>query len=139
MNWGWRIGIVYTLFALSMIGAVIYSTTLDVNLVEENYYQREVEYQQVINKKQNTLQDSAAFAVQIVGDSVVLHFPKEVAQGKVYFVRAADVNNDKKFELKVVNGQQVFSKDFFKPGSYDLQVDWKGNNKEYYWEQKITI
>ena len=51
MNWGWRITIVYSLFALTMIGAVIYSTTLDVNLVEEDYYEKEVNYQQVINKK----------------------------------------------------------------------------------------
>ena len=111
MNWGWRITIVYSLFALTMIGAVIYSTTLDVNLVEEDYYEKEVNYQQVINKKENALRDSATFNVAVVGDSVVIHFPTAVAQGKIYFIRAADVNNDKKFDLKVLNGKQAFSKD----------------------------
>lgn len=139
MNWGWRITIVYSLFALSMIGAVVYSTTLDVNLVEENYYEKEVSYQQVITKKENAIRDAATFEVNVVGDSVVVFFPTEVVQGKAYFIRAADVNNDKKFELKVVNGRQVFSKELFKPGSYDLQIDWKGNEAEYYWEQKIVM
>ena len=139
MNWGWRIAIVYTLFALSMIGAVVYSTTMDVNLVEENYYQKEVEYQQVITKKENAIRDTATFEVTVLGDSVVLTFPTACVQGKIYFMRAADINNDKKFDLKVVNGKQSFPKEFFKPGSYDLQVDWKGKNSDYYWEEKITI
>jgi len=139
MNWGWRITIVYSLFALTMIGAVIYSTTLDVNLVEEDYYEKEVNYQQVINKKENALRDSATFNVAVVGDSVVIHFPTAVAQGKIYFIRAADVNNDKKFDLKVLNGKQAFSKDLFKAGSYNLQIDWKGNSADYYWEEKINI
>jgi len=139
MNWGWRITIVYSLFALTMIGAVIYSTTLDVNLVEEDYYETEVNYQQVINKKENALRDSATFNVAVVGDSVVIHFPTAVAQGKIYFIRAADVNNDKKFDLKVLNGKQAFSKDLFKAGSYNLQIDWKGESADYYWEEKITI
>jgi hypothetical protein len=139
MNWGWRITIVYRLFALTMIGAVIYSTTLDVNLVEEDYYEKEVNYQQVINKKENALRDSATFNVAVVGDSVVIHFPTAVAQGKIYFIRAADVNNDKKFDLKVLNGKQAFSKDLFKAGSYNLQIDWKGESADYYWEEKITI
>ena len=139
MNWGWRITIVYSLFALTMIGAVIYSTTLDVNLVEEDYYEKEVNYQQVINKKENALRDSATFDVAVVGDSVVIHFPTAVAQGKIYFIRAADVNNDKKFDLKVLNGKQAFSKDLFKAGSYNLQIDWKGESADYYWEEKITI
>lgn len=139
MNWGWRITIVYSLFALTMIGAVIYSTTLDVNLVEEDYYEKEVNYQQVINKKENALRDSATFDVAVVGDSVVIHFPTAVAQGKAYFIRSADVNNDKKFELKVLNGKQTFSKELFKAGSYNLQIDWKGNSADYYWEEKINI
>ena len=139
MNWGWRITIVYSLFALTMIGSVIYSTTLDVNLVEEDYYEKEVNYQQVINKKENALRDSATFNVAVVGDSVVIHFPTAVAQGKIYFIRAADVNNDKKFDLKVLNGKQAFSKDLFKAGSYNLQIDWKGNSADYYWEEKINI
>lgn len=139
MNWGWRITIVYSLFALTMIGAVIYSTTLDVNLVEEDYYEKEVNYQQVINKKENALRDSATFDVAVVGDSVVIHFPTAVAQGKAYFMRSADVNNDKKFELKVLNGKQTFSKELFKAGTYNLQIDWKGNSADYYWEEKINI
>jgi hypothetical protein len=139
LGWGWRITLVYGIFALSMIGAVIYSATLDVNLVEENYYEKEVNYQQVITKKENAIRDSATFEVSVVGDSVVLHFPTAVAQGKIYFIRSADVNNDKKFDLKVVNGKQTFSKDLFKAGSYNLQIDWKGNSANYYWEEKITI
>ena len=139
LGWGWRITIVYSLFALTMIGAVIYSTTLDVNLVEENYYEKEVNYQQVITKKENALRDSATFDVAVVGDSVVIHFPTTVAQGKAYFMRSADVNNDKKFELKVLNGKQTFSKELFKAGTYNLQIDWKGNSADYYWEEKINI
>jgi hypothetical protein len=98
-----------------------------------------VSYQQVITKKENAIRDAATFEVNVVGDSVVVFFPTEVVQGEAYFIRAADVNNDKKFELKVVNGRQVFSKELFKPGSYDLQIDWKGNEAEYYWEQKIVM
>ncbi len=139
MNWGWKITIVYSLFVIAMVSAVIFSTTLDVNLVEENYYDKEVAFQKEIDQKQNAINDSVVFKVNVLNDSIELNIPVKEAQGKIYFVRAADINNDKKFELKLVNGKQKFAKELFKPGSYEIQVEWKNNNKEYYWEEKITI
>lgn len=38
-HWGWRIGLVYTAFALSTLGFVAFAMTQRVDLVREDYYQ----------------------------------------------------------------------------------------------------
>ncbi len=139
MNWGWKITIVYSVFVVGMLSVVAYSTTFDTNLTSENYYEKEVAFQQEIDKKQNTINDSLVFTVKVFGDSVYVEFPQNVSSGKVNFVRAADINSDKYFDLKVNRKKQSFSRDLFKNGSYEIQIDWKANNKEYYWEENIII
>ena len=41
-HWGWRIGIIYTTFALSTIGFMIFSFTQKVDLVSPQYYADEL-------------------------------------------------------------------------------------------------
>ena len=139
MNWGWKIAIVYSLFVIGMLSVVAYSTTFQTNLVGEDYYEKEVAFQQEIDKKQNVINDSLVFNIKVLGDSVIIEFPEDVASGKVTFVRAADINSDKNFDLKANRKIQSFPLDLFKNGSYEVQVDWKANNKNYYWEEKIII
>ena len=139
MNWGWKIAIVYALFVIGMLSVVVYSTKFDTNLVGEDYYEKEVAFQQEIDKKQNTINDSLVFNVKVLNDSVVIEFPRDVASGKVIFMRAADINSDKNFDLKKNQKKQSFPLDLFKNGSYEVQIDWRANNKEYYWEEKIVI
>ncbi len=139
MNWGWKIAIIYTLFVIGMISVVLYSANFDTNLVGEDYYQKEVEFQQEIDKKQNAINDSLTFQVNIVGDSIVIQFPREVASGKVTFVRAADIVSDKQFDLKNNQNKQSFSMNNLKTGSYEVQVAWKANNEDYYWEENIIL
>lgn len=139
MNWGWKITIVYSLFVIGMLSVVAYSTTFETNLVGEDYYEKEVAFQQEIDKKQNTINDSLVFNIQVLGDSLIIEFPRDVASGKVTFVRAADINSDKIFDLKANRKKQTFPLNLFKTGSYEVQIDWKANNKNYYWEEKIII
>lgn len=44
-NFGYKIAIVYTLFALGMVGILVMSMQFDHELVTENYYENELNYQ----------------------------------------------------------------------------------------------
>lgn len=45
LNFGHKIAIVYTIFAVSMVGILIMSMQYDHELVTENYYENELKYQ----------------------------------------------------------------------------------------------
>ena len=53
MNWGWKIALVYTLFALMTLGFVVLGSMKKVNLVEKDYYEKEIKYQEQIDKIRN--------------------------------------------------------------------------------------
>ncbi|MFM7023723.1 MAG: FixH family protein [Flavobacteriales bacterium] len=138
-HWGWRIAIFYSLFVIAMVSAVIFSGTMDTSLVEEDYYEKEVAFQQEINKKQNVVDDSAAFRIILTKDSVNIVFPENNEKGKISFINYSDAKSDKHFKLRLNHKQQSFPREIFKAGSYEIQVDWQHNNQNYYWEEKIMM
>ena len=54
ISWGISISIVYILFVVVMVGAVIFSTTQESHLVADDYYEREIAYQNQIEKMERT-------------------------------------------------------------------------------------
>ena len=53
-NWGWGIFIVLVLF-IAFIGNLVYkSSQVRVDLVSENYYEKEIKYQHQIESEKNT-------------------------------------------------------------------------------------
>ena len=55
MNWGYRIIIVFVLFIAGILSMVLYVNSKGADLVAEDYYMQEVNYQDIINAKSNSV------------------------------------------------------------------------------------
>jgi hypothetical protein len=142
LNWGTSIAIFYIIFAATMVGFVIKSRTYDNSLVTDDYYAKDLTYQQQYDKMANAKALATDLTIGKVGSQVQFLFPKEVAQpsGEILFYRADDKTKD--FTVQVSadsNGLQTVPADKLKPGRWTVKVDWQGSGKEFYKEQVVIL
>jgi len=105
-------------------------------MVSDDYYGDELNYQQVIDAKKNAdlLKDSLRY--EQFASGIKVNFPQSITpeNGKVHFdlYRTNDANLDVKKDLNL-DGQKSFTipKQVLSPGSYTLKVQWNQDKKPY--------
>jgi hypothetical protein len=142
LNWGTSIAIVYGLFTITMVGFVIKSKSMDHSLVTEDYYAKDLAYQQQYDKLTNSQALANDLTIGKVGEGVQFVFPKETQQpnGEILFYRADDKSKD--FSIKIApdaQGQQLVPTDKLTPGRWTVKVDWQAGGKPFYKEQVVIL
>ena len=143
-NWGTGIFIFLVLFILGIIVFYFYVTNLDIKLVEDNYYEKELAYQQKIDKINNTA--SLGSGIEIIQDTgiLVIQFPSIdpglKPEGSVWFYRPSDPEKDFTVALQLNDSlQQVFDISKMDKGRWVIKLDWFMGEKEYYFEEGVVI
>ncbi|MBC7488339.1 MAG: FixH family protein [Cytophagaceae bacterium] len=143
MSWGYRVTIITGCFVCFMTCMVIAAFRQNFDLVTEDYYAKELQFQSQINKQMNHEQLKSSIVFKQSNESLILIFPAEfIAQpitGKILLFRPSDASKDITFKL-ATNGEPVhLSKKELFAGLYQVQVDYKVADKLYYFEKDITI
>jgi len=146
MSWGWKIVIVYSLFVAMTLGMVFYFIGDKVDLVAEDYYKQEIEYQDQIDKISNakSLKQSIGFEFSSAQRTVTINFPEDQLQGglegSVQFYRPSDSSLDKKFEINPNEaGEQIIAIASLHKGLWKVKISWTASGKDYYDEKVITL
>ncbi len=144
LNWGTGITIVYSLFALSMVAAVVQSRKHDPGLVQKDYYNLDLNYQDHLEKKQNTarLPEAVKVQYQATEQSIYVQFPANagVPSGSVKCYRAATVKDDVTRPINVrADGQMVIPAAGMTKGLWHLDIDWQANGVKYFQELTLTV
>ncbi|MEZ4685821.1 MAG: FixH family protein [Bacteroidia bacterium] len=140
---GKKIAIVYTLFAVGMVGMVIWSTKFDVNLVTENYYEKEVDH----DAKMQAVANSSKLEIPLdikytpAEGKITLRFPEAFSrvEGKVLLYCISDRKQDKEFDIEVSESLQELNVEGYKPGRWTVKVDWHGDGMRYYDEKNVLL
>lgn len=144
----WPIGIaaLYSLFALALIGFAIFSSFQRVDLVEQDYYSKGMNYQKEIDRAARS--KSMADSIQIIVDSpqkrILLIFNRQrnlrPVSGVIEFFRPADASLDRKVSLDIAaNSRQEIDISQFASGLWRMKVSWKQDDEDYLNEQMIVI
>ena len=74
MNWGTKIVLGMAVFMLFIIGMVVYMFKIHGNdaLVEEDYYEKGLNYNQEYKAKENTLNDGAEPDIKITDSQIII-------------------------------------------------------------------
>jgi len=143
-SWGVGIALTYILFVIVVIILVLFSSSKDVNLVTDDYYAKELIYQEQIEKIERTKNLDEQLLINISGDSINFHFPKifnaSEIKGNILFYRPSNRNMDTYYKIEL-NSDYIFSvnvKEFLN-GLWKIKVDWNMNNTEYYNEKIIML
>ena len=143
MNWGYKILIVYLVFVMGMLALVYMSSMENKDLVSENYYDEEIKYQHIIDESANTASLSSEPVINRTKNIVNITFPAEFTnektEGDWVLYYAADKSKDVQGKLNVVNRKYSIELPDFATGTYQLKLNWRAAEKNYYYEKVITL
>jgi nitrogen fixation protein FixH len=141
-NWGTGILMVIILFFLAVVGFFIYMSNLDINLVEDNYYERELVYQERIDHMRNAEALPDQLRVVLEKGNIALFFPRMVVEkataGKIHFYRPSDPGKDFTIPIQVNDSAiQKIPTGRLDPGKWTLKIDWVTEGTGYYVEKGV--
>ena len=145
-KWPLGITIIYSLFAISLIGFAIFSGFNQVSLVSDNYYRESIEYQQQIERVERANEKTNKIIWKILENrkSIMLTFPKDSSgskiSGNIMFFRPSDAAQDEIVPLAIsANNQQVVDLKKLSKGYWRIKIFWSKDNQEFYFEDKIVL
>ena len=114
-------------------------------LVEEDYYEKSVGYEQRIQAKRNAKGLEDQIEVRIDDKYVAIEFPSTVSlsnidKGDIHFYQASDGTKDAHFGFSKDGGQtQIIRKDKLASGHYIIKLSWSEHGKDYYVEKSGVV
>lgn len=144
----WPIGIALSLllFVAFLIGTLLFSRTVPVNLVSEDYYENSLNYQQQLERIQHTrtLSSPPKWRYQPAGQSALLELPANTLSpnvvGQITLIRPSDARKDRSFPLQVnEKGWQQLNLAGLDKGLWRARVVWGERGTEFYDEQVLLI
>ncbi|MFY0591106.1 FixH family protein [Roseivirga sp.] len=146
MNWGNKIVVAFVGFVGVLFTMVYISLNTNFNLVEEDYYAKELAYEDQIQRirNHNNLVEKPTFNINRSAFQLELAFPdvlvQKVVEGKVIFYRPNTAIYDKELPLKFdENGKFLIDVSSFPIGAWKLKINWADKEKEYYKEIAFVI
>lgn len=140
MNWGKGIIVALALFVGFILFLVITLMRQDVDLVSEDYYKQEIDYEARIQKEQNGLNSAAKIKIVDQKSFVIIQLPDNIALTNVLvnLKRPNDEKLDKSFKIE---GTKTFMlpKASLEKGKYDLTIEYTIDKKDCLLQQKIII
>ena len=141
-HWGWRISIVYSIFALGTLGFVFFAFTQEVDLVRENYYEYSLQHDQRMEARHAA--DLLEGAALEFGNNIVhVHLPEEhrsTAHGQVVLYRANSTTSDQTLPLELdETGTMTIPLQGMAVGKWTVTATWKVGDKVYEMEHPIEV
>ena len=141
MDWGKGILLAIIGFIVIIMTMVVISVRMEgIELVTENYYEAEINYQDQIDKEKSTLTlEREVLQFDAENQSLFLDLPVG-ATGILHLFRPSDSKLDQKLtvEIKEENEKTVSIRNL-QAGYWKAQLSWQENGESYYQEKKISL
>lgn len=141
MDWGKGILLTIVAFVGFIMTLVVISVRQDdIHLVTENYYEKEINYQQQIEREKSTSTlDREVLLFDAQSKSMLLDLPLG-AKGSLQLFRPSDARLDREVQLEITSeGKMKVPMEDLKSGYWRVQLTWTENGMDYYEEKKITL
>ncbi|MBM4171662.1 MAG: hypothetical protein FJ214_07330 [Ignavibacteria bacterium] len=144
LSWGTSIAVIYILFVVIIVSIAVWLSNKDLPLVTDNYYAKELKYQEEIDKINRTNELDEKLEIKVSEEMILLTFPRlfpsDDIEGNIVFYRPNDESKDFIQEIKIdtTYTQSVYTKNI-QTGLWKIKVNWQANNVEYYNEKLIMI
>jgi hypothetical protein len=143
MNWGKKIAVLYIGFVI-MIGFLVYkSTQQNTDLVSDDYYKKEIAYQQIIDANANN--KALATKPLITHNEKFIHiqFPStlhhQMIVGTIELYNAANAKNDTSISFSTSNDSVSIALNNIKKGNYTAKIQYASERINYYSETALNL
>ena len=144
MNWGTKIVIAFSIFLTAAISTAVFFMTQKVDIVTDNYYDKELKYQEQINRLERTKNLPGQIKIENLGNSVKIVYPnipdKNTGKDFVLLYRPSDMGKDIKIPVSADSARtQIISTERIQKGVWRVQVSWTSAGSEYYAENIVSV
>ncbi|MBS2212316.1 FixH family protein [Carboxylicivirga mesophila] len=143
-NWGHGIILVIVLAVAGFLSMVFITTRERIDMVTEDYYPKELKYDDQIEKIKNYNALSKKVEVTL-GDALYIQFPDNIANasdisGLVHLYRPSDKDLDieKDIQLNSSYGMSIPLTDLMN-GKYELIIEWQANGQPYLTKEVVYV
>lgn len=140
MNWGTKIvlGLAAFMSFIIVLAVIMFNSKNDA-LVDNDYYEKGINYNQVYNRKEQVTLDHARPDVTILPEYLSLTF-KQQSSGTIRLMRTADKKMDRVFPFESNENLLVnIPAAGLHTGPWRLIIEWVSNGKSYLDEREIII
>jgi hypothetical protein len=138
ITWGTGIFIFLVIFFIAIFSFIIFAFQQNNDLVEDDYYPKEITYQDHIDKITRLEELGQEIILEKQDDQIVLNFPDTMSQeiiGGIHIYRPSDASMDLNLKIETDNqNRQFISTKSLSSGKYTIKVDWVHNGTGYYQE-----
>lgn len=140
MNWGKGIIIAMALFMGFIVFLVVNIMSQSVDLESEDYYKREINYQEEITQQNNT--NALADKIELLSQDeyVVVQVPEkgEFSKISVHFLRPDNKKSDKVYNVLGTKSYLIPKKELIK-GKYKVEIRFEAESKQCLQKETIII
>ena len=144
-NWGSGVVLAFILFISFIMYFVIHMNTnkkYNHDLVTEEYYQQELEYQNDINKEKNALTLVQNIQWEKSDEGLMIMFPKDIdfkeVTGKVFLYRPSNKQLDFETAISLSDYNLLIPDKRLLDGRWNIKIDWQYNGKSYLYKKEIV-
>ncbi|WP_431135129.1 FixH family protein [Psychroserpens mesophilus] len=145
INWGTGIVLAFIGFISFIMFFVVRMNTSDKydhDLVTEDYYKAELEYQTDINKEKNAKDLASNISWKRTDEGLVISFPKDLnvenIEGKVFLYRPSNKQVDFESSISLSDHNLLIPDNRLLDGRWNIKVDWQYNGKSYLYKKEIV-
>lgn len=136
MSWGTKIAIAYGSFVVMILFFLFVASKQTNDLVEDHYYEKELEYQGLLDAGRNLEHLQVKPALLYEEAQLRITIPDglfdQLNSGKIEFIRMSDSKADIRIDFNVDSkGSFVIPRSMFEPGLYRLRINWKNRDIPY--------
>ncbi|MGJ8550277.1 FixH family protein [Winogradskyella wichelsiae] len=144
INWGTGIVIAFVCF-ISFIMYFIITMSVDdkydFDLVTEDYYGQELEFQEDLNKEEHSKTLITNLNWTKTEKGVVINFPEDIdyknITGTVFLYRPSNKQFDFEIPISLSNYNLLIPDKRLLGGRWNIKVDWKANDNSYIYKTEI--
>ena len=127
-----------------VLAMVVFAMTRTVDLVNENYYAKGIDYQNQIDKLNRTKSLREKVKIENKGSSIEIIFPNKPDLNKtkdyILFYKPSETGHDIKMSVEPDSlGYQKISTSKLSKGFWKIQINWNSSGSEYYYEDILNI
>lgn len=140
-NWGWGILLSIIIFMAVVTTIVAFMMNREVDLVTDKYYDKEIKYQQQIDKEKRAVLLNENVKLSYTGKILNITFPSDSGiTGELYFYRPSDLHKDFKIPIKLSDkSSQFLDVSTLERGLWKLQINWSADKKDFYTEKTLML
>jgi hypothetical protein len=136
VSWGTKIACLYGGFVALIITLVTATFFHKSELVADNYYQQELQYQSRLDASHAAATLNEPLQILQQQESIVIVFPGrfmgQSLEGNLHFYAAARATADRNLPIQTSNDTMFVPRAALDHASYELQVSWSSAGTEYY-------